>query len=109
MYIYKHPKETKDNKERAGKLINEWARPIFNLSADFKALSKEERMQRDLEQTPMKKRKTQEEIFQKSQDINRAFKEDAKYVINYFVLINIYIYVISFLQMFLKHLFACSW
>ncbi|KAI8772535.1 protein IWS1 isoform X2 [Biomphalaria glabrata] len=78
MYLYKHPREIKENKIIAGKLINEWSRPIFNLTSNYKNLSKEEREQRDYEQLPKKRRTSLEGAQTPKRDIDKALVGEKK-------------------------------
>lgn len=57
MYLYKHPKELRENKVVAGKIIQTWSRPIFNKSADPRDYNKEERNERDREHRAKQKKK----------------------------------------------------
>lgn len=60
MYLYKHPKEIRTNKELAGRIIMNWSRPIFNKSSDYKDYDKETRAERDVELLSAKRRKVEE-------------------------------------------------
>jgi transcription factor SPN1 len=57
MLIFKHPKETRENKIMASKLIRNWSQPIFQISSDYSSVTKEERESLDLEHLPEAKRR----------------------------------------------------
>lgn len=77
MYLYKHPRESKENREKGGKLINEWSRPIFSLTANHKSMSKEEREQRDYDHLP-KRRRLSAEGMTPRRDIDNALAGEDK-------------------------------
>eukprot|EP00794_Sanderia_malayensis_P010728 gene10728-11876_t len=57
MLLFKHPKETRQNRNIAGKIVAQWARPIFGVQTNFKDMSKEEREERDRLNVPTYKKR----------------------------------------------------
>lgn len=57
MLLFKHPKEVSENRKMAGKIISNWARPIFNVSTNFNDMSREDRENRDKATLPEAKKR----------------------------------------------------
>ncbi|KAK3718265.1 hypothetical protein QZH41_013172 [Actinostola sp. cb2023] len=79
MYIFRHPKEVRQNKDIAGKLINEWARPIFGVTSNFKSMSREEREERDYQNMSKRRRlSSTDEGGRTPRSIDRALQGEKK-------------------------------
>lgn len=62
MLIFKHPKETVQNKLVANKLIRDWSRPIFQKNRNYSTVSREDRAAFDFEQMTESKRRKLDSI-----------------------------------------------
>ncbi|XP_028405720.1 protein IWS1 homolog [Dendronephthya gigantea] len=80
MYLFRHPKETRKNKERAGKIISEWSRPIFGVTANFKSMTREEREERDYANMSKRRRLSSDGVDGRKtpKRIENAIKSDSK-------------------------------
>ncbi|XP_046852838.1 protein IWS1 homolog isoform X2 [Xenia sp. Carnegie-2017] len=80
MYLFRHPKETRKNKQRAGKIISEWSRPIFGVTANFKSMSREEREERDYANMSKRRRLSRDGVDggKTPKRIENAIKSDSK-------------------------------
>ncbi|KAE9551212.1 hypothetical protein FO519_005579 [Halicephalobus sp. NKZ332] len=79
MLIFKHPKETRENKIIASKLIRNWSQPIFQISADYSSMSRDERERLDLDHLPdVKRRRIEDRLSQGSSSSHRTMKPEER-------------------------------
>lgn len=62
MFLYKHPKETRSNKDTCRELVARWSSSVYNRNDNYQSMSREAREQRDFDLLPKaKKRRLKEQ------------------------------------------------